>query len=389
MFIKFLPNEYVLRYRKGKLIERGAGLTFHFFDKSTAVAVVPMSAMDADFIFEEKTADFQSVSVQGQLTYRITDCEKIASLMNFTVKLRSKEYHDNPLKKLSKRIINIADVIIRNHVETVELKEAVKANRELSGEIFDRLREVGELSALGIEILGFSILRISAGTETHRALEARTREEILKESDDALYERRNASIEQERRVKENELSTEISVAEKKKKIKETEVGTERMLLESENELERMRVAAEVERQTVKQQNENDLERMRIAAEVERETVRQQKENDLERMRVAAEVERETVRLDAEIELERKRRELADLKLENAKKDADAEAYRIGGVMDAYSRLNPEVLVALATLNMDPQRIIAGAFEKLAVNSGKIGMLNITPDLLESLTNADA
>ena len=92
-----------------------------------------------------------------------------------------------------------------------------------------------------------------------------------------------------------------------------------------------------------------------------------------------------LRLDAAIELERKRRELADLRLENARKEADAEAYRISAVMDAYNKLSPEVLVALATLNMEPETLIAQAFDKLAVNSEKIGTLNITPDLLASLT----
>ena len=54
-------------------------------------------------------------------------------------------------------------------------------------------------------------------------------------------------------------------------------------------------------------------------------------------------------------------------------------------MDAYNKLSPEVLVALATLNMEPETLIAQAFDKLAVNSEKIGTLNITPDLLASLT----
>jgi len=40
-----------------------------------------------------------------------------------------------------------------------------------------------------------------------RALEAETSEKILKMSDDAIYERRNVSIEQECRVKENEYNT--------------------------------------------------------------------------------------------------------------------------------------------------------------------------------------
>ena len=44
---------------------------------------------------------------------------------------------------------------------------------------------------------------------TDGALEAAAREEILRQQDDAIYKRRNAAIEQERLVKENELNTEI------------------------------------------------------------------------------------------------------------------------------------------------------------------------------------
>ena len=352
MYIKFLPSEYVIRYKKGKKTAAGRGMSFYCFDKSTTVAVVPVCVMDADFIFEEKTEDFQTVTVQGQLAYRVTDCERIAEMLNFTANMKTKKYYDEPLKKLSKRIVNIADVLIKNRVSAVGLTQAIRSERTFAAEIFEELRSIEEVRFLGVEVTGFSILRISANNETHRALEARTREEIQKESDDALYERRNASIEQERKIKENELNTEISVEEKKKQIRETEIATKRMILEKENELERIRISAQTEQA---------------------------------RIETAAEAEREQMKIESLIELERKRRELAEMRLENAKKDADAEAYRIGAVMEAYNRLNPEALVALATLNMEPERMIASAFEKLAANSAKIGALNITPDLLESLT----
>ena len=352
MYIKFLPNEYVIRYRKSKRVAEGKGLSFYYFDKSTAVAVIPVSGMDTDFIFEEATADYQTVTVQGQLAYRITDYERISEQLNFTVNLKTKGYYDEPLKKLTKRIVNIADVLIKNRIASTELTKAIRSEREIAGEIFEELQQYGEVAQLGVEITGLSILRISTNNETHRALEARTREEILKESDDALYERRNASIEQERKVKENELNTEISIEEKKKQIRETEIETKRMLLEKENELARIRIEAQAEQ---------------------------------ERIETAAKTEREKMVIEAQIESEKKRKELAEMKLENAKKDADAEAYRVKAVMEAYNTLSPEVLIALATLNMEPEKMIAGAFEKLAANSEKIGTLNITPDLLESLT----
>ena len=340
MYVKFLPSEYVLRYKKGKIVSEGIGLSFFFMKRNTSACAIPISNTDADFIFEEMTQDFQSISVQGQLTYRILEYKKIAGAMDFTVDLRTKQHNDSPMKKLSKRIVNIAEVLIKSHIGALPLTEALQSSRDLAAEILSEMQKASELKELGIEVNGFSILKVATNHDTARALEAKTREDILKQSDDALYERRNASVEQERRLKENELNTEISVEEKKQKIKETEIETRRMVLERENELEKIKTESDIERERIK--------------------------------------------IDAEIELERKRKELADLRLESAKKDADAEAYRIAAVMEAYSKLSTEVLVALATLNMEPEKMIAQAFEKLAANSEKIGTLNITPDLLESL-----
>lgn len=341
MYVKFQPNDYVLKYRRGKLAASGAGLSFHCFDRFTSAAVVPISAMDADFIFDEKTADYQNVSVQGQITFRVTEHERIAKLLNFSVDLKTKEYYNDPESRLSVRLLNLADVLIRKRVGAMELTEAVKADRDIAAQVLEELRSDAEVNALGLEIMGLSILKISACSETQRALEARRREEILKDSDDALYERRNASIDQERRVKENELSTEISVEEKKKLIRETEAETKRMLLERESELKLYEV---------KSVNE-----------------------------------RERIKLEADIELEKKRRELADLKLENAKKEADAEAYRIGAVMDAYGRIGSDVMIALAKANMDPGRVIASAVEAFAESGSGIGTLNVTPELAESIS----
>lgn len=340
MFIKFSPNQYVLRYRKGQLVAQGAGLSFFFWAHNTAVCALPVAGTDIDFMFEETTRDFQTVTVQGQLTCRITDFEKAAAALDFTVNLRSGGYVDQPMEKLSKRMVNLAHVLVKSHVGAVGLTEAIQASRPLADRVLAEMSRSEECGAMGVSVTAVSILKIRANPETARALEAKTREDILRESDDAIYVRRNASIEQERKVKENELNTQICVEEKKKAIKETELQTKRLELEGEGELQKIQVRSTTEQ--------------------------------------------EQMRLDAAIDLERKRRELTELRLANAKMDADGEAYRISVVMEAYNKLSADVLVALATMSMEPEKIIAQAFHQLAANPGKIGTLNITPDLLESL-----
>ncbi len=353
MYIKFSPNEYVFRYKKGRVVAQGVGLSFFYFERNTSVCAIPTSTIDTDFIFEETTEDYQTVTVQGQVTYRIVDFSKIVNSIDFSVNMKTRKLNNDPLPKLSKRIVNLSQVLIKNKIGSITLTEAVNAGSDWAQSLISELQNNDELKELGIQVCGFSVTRVSSTNETSRALEAHTRETILKEADDALYERRNASIEQERRVKENELNTEISVEEKKKKIKETEIETKKMLIEKESELKKFEVEKRAER---------------------------------ERIEIQAKTERERIEIESELELEKLRKELADLKLENAKKDADAEAYRISSVMEAYSKISPEVLVALSEMCMEPEKVIAQAFEKLAANSNKIGQLNITPDLLESVMN---
>ena len=59
-----------------------------------------------------------------------------------------------------------------------------------------------------------------------RALETETRQKLQQQDDEAIYERRNFSVEQERKIKESELNTEIAVEEKQKQIEEKRMETE-------------------------------------------------------------------------------------------------------------------------------------------------------------------
>lgn len=340
MYIKFSPNEHVLRYRRGCLVAEGDGMAFFFLERNTAVCAVPVSGSDMDFIFEETTQDFQTVTIQGQLSCRVVDYRKITKAFDFTVDLHTGKHLDKPMEKLSKRMVNLAHVLIKSHIGSIPLADAIQPGRQLAERVLAELQNSAECAQLGVAVTGFSILKIKATPETARALEAQTREQVLKQSDDALYERRNASIDQERRVRENELNTEIRIEEKKKSIKETQLQTKRMVLEGDAEPKKIEVHSEAER--------------------------------------------EQIGLEAQIELERRRQELAELRLSNAKKDADAEAYRIGAIMEAYNRLDQQVLIALAALNTDPGILIARAFENLAQNADKIGNLNVSPELLECL-----
>src|ERR1044071_9752361 len=84
-FIKIPPTTHVLQYKGGRLVREGPGLSFFYLAPTTSLVAVPVGSTDAPFIFEEQTADFQSVTLQGQASYRVTDAKKLAGLLNFTL----------------------------------------------------------------------------------------------------------------------------------------------------------------------------------------------------------------------------------------------------------------------------------------------------------------
>jgi hypothetical protein len=58
-------------------------IVFYWAPTSTIVAV-PLAGADVPFVFPETTADFQSVTILGQLTYRVADPKRLASLLDLS-----------------------------------------------------------------------------------------------------------------------------------------------------------------------------------------------------------------------------------------------------------------------------------------------------------------
>jgi hypothetical protein len=195
--------------------------------------------------------------------------------------------------------------------------------------IRDQLATSAEMDALGLQVLGLSLLAIKPTPETARALEAETREQLLRGADEAIFVRRNAAVEQERGIKENELNTEIAVENKKRQIRETQMDAERAVQEKKAQLQR-------------------------------------------------------AQLDTSISLEDERKKFVTLSTENAKAESDARAYGIASTMQALASADAAVLQALTTSGMKPEQLIAFAFQELASKAEKIGQLNISPDLLREL-----
>ena len=330
---KFEPTEYVMKVKKGEVVQKGLGLSFFYNTLTTSMIVIPATAFDAPFAFDGiMTSDFQDVSVQGDISYTISDCEKAARMVDFSYKNTRKENQvalAEAKQKMAKRMINLAKVYATKFMSTRDVRAAIISGDALAEALRENLRQDTTMREFGLELISVSILGILAKPDTQKALEAATREEILRQQDDAIYKRRNAAIEQERIVTENELNTEISIAEKQKKKKEKEMETKRLVLEKQAELDERK-------------------------------------------------------LRDDIRLEEENRKLVDLQTENAKKKSDAKAYDSEVLLKTFAGIDTEVVKALAASGMDSRALIAKAFVEIGDKADKIGVLNVSPDLLETL-----
>jgi regulator of protease activity HflC (stomatin/prohibitin superfamily) len=162
-FMKVPPTTYVLQYKHGKIKREGAGLSFFYWAPTSTIVAVPLASADVPFVFPETTADFQSVTIQGQLTYRVTDPKRLASLLDFTIDKRNTSYfedHSRDRQKLPERLVHTLQSLTRALAQRLSLKEMLVSSELIVAEAQAKLKESEAVSSMGLEILALSILDI-------------------------------------------------------------------------------------------------------------------------------------------------------------------------------------------------------------------------------------
>lgn len=327
-FFKGLPNQFIIRYRKGKKVQEGQGISFWYASAVNSLVLVPLESREQPFAFKETSNDFQDITIQGQVTWQVEEPLKLAGLLDLTIGNRG--YLSDDMRELPDRLVNIVQDQVRREMIGLDLAECLARGRELGPALLPRIQEDPETRDMGLRILGLRISSLKPNPETARALEAGKRELLLQEADEAIYRRRNAAVEQERIIQENELNTRIAVEEK------------------EREIQARKIRAAEEKQV-------------------------------------AQTRMEKQRKECDIALEQMNQNIVTMKADNVRKEGDADAYRIAAFMKAYNQVDPAILETIKYSGMNPVQILADGFRELARNQGSIGQLNVTPDLMQALS----
>jgi regulator of protease activity HflC (stomatin/prohibitin superfamily) len=290
---------HLLHFRNGKVRKSGRGLAFWFLPMSTSIAEVPVVDQSITFGFSLKTADFQDVSVQGALTWRVSDAAKVAQRVDFSIDLTSGVYLKQPLEAVATRFIQLAQQHADTYVSSTALKELLQRGHDrLRSLLSAGLTNAEELSQAGIEVLAVRVTAIRPKPDMEKAMEAPIREHVQQEADEAVFARRALAVEKERAIKENELKNQIELAKRDEELIAQKGQNERRQAMEKGEA--LRISAEAKAKQVRIETESQAESVEQLGKAEAAEIQfvEGAKVGVERQRLVAQLEWEQGRVNA-------------------------------------------------------------------------------------------
>lgn len=212
-------SHHIIRYKGGKLKQSGRGIVCWFRPETSSIAEVPLDDREMSLFVKGRSADFQDVNIQGVLSWRVVEPERLAERIDFTIGLISGQYLREPVERIETRLRGLINQAALQYL-------AEKSVRELLDVGVDPLREsieaalAGEqsLADIGIEVVNVRLDNLAPTSELERALQTPTFEALQQKADEAVYERRAIAVDKERAIAENELANKVELAKQEKQL---------------------------------------------------------------------------------------------------------------------------------------------------------------------------
>ena len=242
---------HVTYQRRGEVVREGTGQTFWFRPLSAVLSEVPVDDRELPLLFHARTGDFQDVTVQASVTYRIVDPALAARRLDFGVDPESGRWRSAPLEQLAGLLTELAQQPALELLAATALPAALAAG---VGAVRDRIAAAlavdTRLPELGVAVLAVRVVALRPEPDVERALRTPTRELVQQEADRATYERRALAVERERAIAENELQSQIQLAVREEQLVTQRGQNQRRQAEESAAAERIAAEAAAERRRV-------------------------------------------------------------------------------------------------------------------------------------------
>jgi regulator of protease activity HflC (stomatin/prohibitin superfamily) len=213
------PTQHVRHVRRGKLVHDGTGLSFFFRPLSAVLSEIPVDDRELALLFHARTADFQDLTVQASVTYRIADPAVASSRIDFSIDPVTGRWRGTPLEQIGGLLTQTAQQQVLGQIAASSLGRVLADGVEqVRDQIQQGLTGDARLAETGIAVIGTRVIAIRPEPEMEKALRTPARELAQQEADKATYERRAMAVERERAIAENEMQNQIELARREEQL---------------------------------------------------------------------------------------------------------------------------------------------------------------------------
>lgn len=210
---------HVEQIRNGRTIRAGVGASFWFRPLSAVLNEVPVDDRELPLMFHARTSDYQDVTVQATITYRVTNPGTAAGRIDFSIDPGTGRWRSTPLDQVAGLLTESAQQYAIDLLATADLTTAMSGGvGPVRSVIAEGLASDARLAETGIAVVGVRVVAVRPEPEVEKALRTPTREQVQQDADKATFERRAVAVERERAIGENELQTQIELARREEQL---------------------------------------------------------------------------------------------------------------------------------------------------------------------------
>jgi hypothetical protein len=124
----------------------------------------------------------------------------------------------------------------------LSMEDVMKKATVIEKTVLDKVKKEPSFELMGVECISIYFTSVRPTPELSKALEAEYRESLQKKADEAIYSRRASAVEQERKIKENELNSQIALEKKNQELVDLKGNNTIKTAEYESKALEMRLA---------------------------------------------------------------------------------------------------------------------------------------------------
>ncbi len=212
-------NMHIQHLKKGAIAHEGPGASFWFRPRVAALSQVPLDDREQALLFRARTADFQEVTVQATVSYRVVDPSLAASRIDFGVNPTTGFWNGTPLETLGGLLTELAQQPAVECLAHLPMRDALATGiGPVREAVAAALADDARLAERGVGVTDVRVVAVRAEAELERAMQTETREQVQQDADRATFERRAMAVERERAIAENELKTQIELARREEEL---------------------------------------------------------------------------------------------------------------------------------------------------------------------------